>query len=495
MANLTPVTGRILDENGNVINLVGILGDGVVPVNDDVYNIGLYEPSSGRVIGENGRVYSLVELLRNSRGVQDLRVLLAEKADFEANALWRNITGNPCGFFPVPGSPLHYTIKTTATQAGTGDPSLTNIRSIMPALTAGQAARVKHMGKNLLDFSGAATLASCTRINIDNGVRLTTTTTGNASATWRLPLSLLGKTVSIQATLRTVSGVSVGHQIWLNFGAGTNTTVQNVMSRTPVNGYLSGTATIPSSLPNGAEWLAFRVYANMGTGEVGAVVEYSDIQLELGSTVSTLEPYTNVEYIHIAQRAMCGSSGAEDGFRSDGTETHRDNLLEFNVTEGWQLHSINEVGIGNFLYVVPESDAWNDNASIKTSSTCSHFVYTDTLIANATTRGFMLSSTRNLFIRLQPGDLPDMSLAAFKAWLMNQHTNNTPLQVRYRRATPLVLSGIPANAISLPQSIRTSPRQNVLMVDGGTLTVEYAKSLNRESDELRAAITTLGGTI
>ena len=67
------------------------------------------------------------------------------------------------------------------------------------------------------------------------------------------------------------------------------------------------------------------------------------------------------------------------------------------------------------------------------------------------------------------------------------------LEVLFKRDTPLALSGTSVPATTLPQLNRTTPRQNVLMADVGTLSVEYAKSPIRESDEIRAAVTTLGG--
>ena len=59
----SPSTGRILDADGNVVNLVDAFGAGAKPVSDQVYNPDEYRPASGSVIGEDGRVYSILDLI------------------------------------------------------------------------------------------------------------------------------------------------------------------------------------------------------------------------------------------------------------------------------------------------------------------------------------------------------------------------------------------------------------------------------------------------
>lgn len=84
------------------------------------------------------------------------------------------------------------------------------------------------------------------------------------------------------------------------------------------------------------------------------------------------------------------------------------------------------------------------------------------------------------------------TLTAMKAYLAAQYAAGTPVVIQYQLATPLriPLTDLPAiNA--LPQLDRYTPRQNVLTVDKGALTVGYSKSPIRESDELAAAIAAL----
>jgi hypothetical protein len=69
--SMSPVSGRILAENGSVVNIVDLLG-GATPISGEVYDIDTFSPRSGRVIGEDGLLYSLAELLKNLSGGSSL---------------------------------------------------------------------------------------------------------------------------------------------------------------------------------------------------------------------------------------------------------------------------------------------------------------------------------------------------------------------------------------------------------------------------------------
>lgn len=60
-------SGRFVDEDGNIKNIVDVLGGGT-PLSDKVYDPDTFPAQSGRVIGEDGRLYNLLELLRNAGG-------------------------------------------------------------------------------------------------------------------------------------------------------------------------------------------------------------------------------------------------------------------------------------------------------------------------------------------------------------------------------------------------------------------------------------------
>lgn len=81
-----PASGRLIDEDGQIYNVVDLLG-GDTPTDNKVYNIEAYAPTSGRVIGEDGKVYNLIVLLRK----------IAVKSDNEINLSSLNVDeeGNP----------------------------------------------------------------------------------------------------------------------------------------------------------------------------------------------------------------------------------------------------------------------------------------------------------------------------------------------------------------------------------------------------------------
>jgi len=67
--SMSPTSGRLLAEDGSVVNIVDLLNTGTVAsISDKVYDIDNYSPRSGRVIGEDGRLYNLVDLLAGGGG-------------------------------------------------------------------------------------------------------------------------------------------------------------------------------------------------------------------------------------------------------------------------------------------------------------------------------------------------------------------------------------------------------------------------------------------
>lgn len=56
-------SGRYISEDGDVYNLVDLLGAGATPVEGLTKNIEEYSPHSGRIIGEDGLVYNIIDLI------------------------------------------------------------------------------------------------------------------------------------------------------------------------------------------------------------------------------------------------------------------------------------------------------------------------------------------------------------------------------------------------------------------------------------------------
>lgn len=64
MENYSPVSGRVITKDGQVVNIVDVLGGGT-PVSNRQYDIDQYAPHGGLILGEDGKAYDLVSLLKS----------------------------------------------------------------------------------------------------------------------------------------------------------------------------------------------------------------------------------------------------------------------------------------------------------------------------------------------------------------------------------------------------------------------------------------------
>ena len=69
----SPMSGRLIDEDGNVQNVVDLLGAST-PVSTATLNPDAYSPTSGRFIGENGETHNIVDMLGGSNAVSAERL-------------------------------------------------------------------------------------------------------------------------------------------------------------------------------------------------------------------------------------------------------------------------------------------------------------------------------------------------------------------------------------------------------------------------------------
>jgi len=96
-------TGRYLDADGNVLNLVSILGSGATPISEQVHALEQYAPHSGLILGEDGKAYSLVDIIANYKA--QLQTESEGYTDGKIDAL----TGADIALADAGG---HYTTKT-----------------------------------------------------------------------------------------------------------------------------------------------------------------------------------------------------------------------------------------------------------------------------------------------------------------------------------------------------------------------------------------------
>ena len=110
---------------------------------------------------------------------------------------------------------------------------------------------------------------------------------------------LLGKTATISAKFK--NSTVPDTKIALYWGTANTVGTQIVgQDYSGESGFAQVTGNIPATFPSGADRIRAVIYANGGVsgdiGEVGTSVEWTDIQLELGSTATTYEPYISNNY-------------------------------------------------------------------------------------------------------------------------------------------------------------------------------------------------------
>ncbi|MCD3389040.1 hypothetical protein KU719_06350 [Streptococcus equi subsp. zooepidemicus] len=66
--NRQPQSGNVITKDGDVVNIVSLLGGGE-PVTNEIHDINSFSPKSGLIIGEDGKVYDLVDLITAGKNI------------------------------------------------------------------------------------------------------------------------------------------------------------------------------------------------------------------------------------------------------------------------------------------------------------------------------------------------------------------------------------------------------------------------------------------
>ena len=154
-------------------------------------------------------------------------------------------------------------------------------------------------------------------------------------------------------------------------------------------------------------------------------------QLEEGSEATAYEPYQGM------------TTALEDGDSLDlatGEVVRRWKRLELDGTEKWTFAGTNDHGISNFY--TPLTDPY---VSKPPTWMCTHYPNQNTLFADTTDRGIMLSAGYTAYIRETYTTVED-----FKAYLAAQKEAGTPVTVLYRMKKPEVVSG-GAHSLAQPE--------------------------------------------
>lgn len=188
------------------------------------------------------------------------------------------------------------------------------------------------------------------------------------------------------------------------------------------------------------------------------------IQLEIGPTATTYEPYVGQTYPVTLPEAVYGLAGVEDEVDlARGILTRRTKRLVFDGTENWVSSASNNNETVRF-YITPSAASVNFSVGLST-----HVPWRTSGISGDIL-GAQVSSG-NIYYRIYAGLLPSATLDSFKTWLAAQYAAGTPVQVLYQLATPQI--------ITIPKlTIPSLPGLNTVYTDaGGPTTVTGRQGL------------------
>lgn len=191
-------------------------------------------------------------------------------------------TGNPVQCYPVAGYPLGCKVSWEPTQEGSGDPSPENIRPI----TGRDAVSVTRCGKNLFSTKNTidVSINGITNATIEDNRIILSKTDGGRWLAYRaffdIPVGTY--TVSVQATCSDEAFTPIFSIYYRDIDTGINKAVS----------VISGTGKSTIKVPDG-KFVSFFAHLSTEASYAGErTVEYSNIQIEPGSTATPYEPYT-----------------------------------------------------------------------------------------------------------------------------------------------------------------------------------------------------------
>ena len=325
------------------------------------------------------------------------------------------VTGNPISITGLKSNQLAINpiITLEPIQAGSGDPSPSNVR----AISGYDKIEVLSLRKNLLNYDAwkGCHVVSGTAIYENNGVTLTATSNDCYTDYIYYPEEayIYVKTGDIVTLSWDIIGTINNGNVFIFGNAGTSSMVQ-----TPAS-----SKTLSYIVPEGVTFIAFRV----GVGSAGDTIAYSNIQIELGSTATTYEPYnpiTNIQ-LTLGQTIYGGTLDVEKGILTvdRGYISANNTILEY-VSEPnicVIARNISNVNPDDFVAYNMISNAFQVYAA--------NPLYTDTSI-----QGITIDPSGNVYFRLTSAS----SQSDYETFL----TNN-PVQVCYALATPYTIQLTP----------------------------------------------------
>ncbi len=375
-----------------------------------------------------------------------------------AGYLWREVSGNPVVITPVPESPLHVKVSGQYTQAGSGDPSPTNIRAITPWLASGATATVNRYGKNLFNPGVGSTQNGITKTVAFDGT-ITLNGTASAITVFSVPTTNPnGKYYVSVVNPVANAGVSIRP-------SGITNLLDMTLDAINKKGTLMATDAATFSMC-GVRIASGTVLSNFTL----------KIQIEYGESASAYEQY-------VAPTAVDLTAPADiwNGYiGNDGVAANTQGV--FNVTTCISVIDLGTVLKCDVLYPT----GYAPSVSVDLAAKCSHFVNTAVYAGDYE---HFYGDSGEVRVYINKARLASNNVAGVNAWLAGQLSAGTPVQLLVTPAVPIAYTLTAAALAALAQADRITPRQNVLTTSTGTLTVQDAKSLIAESDDQKIRLT------
>lgn len=153
-----------------------------------------------------------------------------------------------------------------------------------------------------------------TLVELQTGVRVNVTSTGNnkySAIKLKNPVFLLGKTLTISSIIHASSSNNGRIRFFWSNGNNLTSIITDALSNTG-----SQTFEIPSIFPSNSNGIAIVFSANAsGTSSVGDYVDYTNVQLELGTTATSYVPHKGKSFdLTLPEGMFLGSIGTASNY-------------------------------------------------------------------------------------------------------------------------------------------------------------------------------------
>jgi phage-related protein len=314
---------------------------------------------------------------------------------------------------PVAAYALDATIKTVATQAGSGTPSPENVR----AISGKSSLTVRRAGKNLFPTGEIQTINGVTKnVNSDGEVTLNGTASATTWFTMNLPVMLNGVLIMSANNPTANSGVSI------RLGKSDSTF--------PIDLNLNAANKVSAAV-SVVDGIFVDIRVAAGTVLSNFVIKP---QLELGSVATAFEKYEAVDYTLTPSAPLYGLPGYEDEINNAGILTHNTALKTLRASDGFAYYA----SPNRFWIAVPNMKQRAIGAQV---GICSHAV-----LGPYAEDGTVHFSTQNGYIFFFHPTIT--GITDFNNWLEAQYAAGTPVQVLYELATPTTAPVAPVHIYS-----------------------------------------------